>query len=320
MSTLTCVFGDGSSIDYNRDQLLSCSSFVASMMAETEETTVPLPLIPSKGRFIKMMSMSKRMGTPTLVTAANDANYIGHTEALDFYIERLARVLESRGRTEIHQVVDNLIPDVLNCVLREVHACNFFVNVGMKKMIESPQLHYVAENAQLFVRDYPIYDKVFRGMERFDKFDLSKPKEGDEAMLKYLMCCTKDHNVEAVKELSSFISEDSRRIPWIGHAASWFGCVDIVELCLDMGRYGFHTSFAHSAVRAEQMDVIDYIVGNNRLSLSCVMGHALAYKNIRLLDIFVQRWKDLGFPLEIESTNDYLSKYLVRKYGFIDVA
>lgn len=317
MSTLTCVFGDGSTVQCVSQKLLSCSPVVASMMAETDEKVVPLPLIPSKDRFAKMMKRSKRMDTVNLVNVANDANYIGHTEALDDCIARLVRVVETGRQTEIHHIVDHLVPDVLNSVLREVHICSFFVNVGKRKMDATSQLRYVVEEAgHFFSCDFPISEDVLGGIERFDKFDLSKP-EADEPVLKYLVCCIRDRNLDVVKEHATFISENPLRIVWVGEAASWFGCLDVVKLCLDMGRYGFDGMFTRLAIQKEHMDVIDYLVTDDESSLLSSIEYSYICGKMRLFDQLVQRWKDLDLPTEIEceDARDGLFKRL-KERGF----
>lgn len=315
MTTLTCVLGDGSTVKYGRNYLFSLSPVITSMMDESNERIVPLPLIPSKDRFVTMMKKGKDVNVSDLVNAANDANYIGYVEALEHYVKCLAYMVENGEQSEIHFIVDYLVPDVLTSVLRETSTIDFFCNVEVKRMVQSPQLLCVVEESQRFDPKFSNFGYALKGMERFDKFDLPTPNEEGQVTLKYLVCCVRDHNVEAVRKSMGLICASNMWYMRIGEAAAHFGCVDVFEMYggSNISKRAF---FLLTAIETNRKEVVEYLAPCKRNHLAHAMECAFRFHKKEILDFLVQKWKDAGFFMFFEKMNNRLANCLAEEYGF----
>lgn len=308
MTTFTCVFGDGSSAEYDSQLLLSCSPVIASMMEETDEKVVPLPMIPSRERFERLMNGIYYQWSQ-FVDSANDANYIGHSKALETSIRHLVIGLERLGQEVIHDIVDRLVPDVLRLVLHGCKASDFFETVERQNMTITPQLRYVAEQVQGFCL-WSNLELLCKGMMRFGKLNLTKPQEGED-VTKYVIYLIKEGDVDGVAEILPTVGLRVRKI--ISRAATFFGCVRTLRL---MDKIVDLTECIDIAVKNDKDEVIDFFIQDDPMkTIMSVMASACCMDKMHIVDRLIQKWKDLGLPLETKTRNQKLLSYL-EPHGF----
>lgn len=260
MTILTCVFGDGSTVEFDRDLLLSSCSVIKSMMEDRDELFVSLPLIPNEERFLRAMdAFSCSSDTAAMVHGANDANYLNNQQSLSVRLKFLAAYFERMSQIDLHLVVDELVPDVLKALMKRVDVSRFFANMEEQDMHPSPQLQYIAEEAS---GDSLCWCYLsFKGMARFEKLHLAEPTD-KESTKKYIVNLIKENNVdEALARIECHDALD-RMGSTIATAACCFECYEVLRLvlsCLPEQRM----SCMIPAIMMDNDRVLDYLISGD---------------------------------------------------------
>lgn len=299
---LTCVLGDGSTLSASSRFLLR-SRFICDMLDGRDETTIPLPMVPSAERMQRMLDQPPpNIEVHQLAEMITDADYLAMEDTLGEVIRQAIVIFENGPEESVEVLVNSLAPTVLFSIMQRVDLAKASEKLLFVPTFPLPyHLDYIVWNAGMFTRN--LFSVTCEDTHRLIALrpDIKAKTELSQELL---------DTVRGFHE-GRFDSSENLSFQTIGDLTCLCGMYGNLELLKKLDKGLLNLALLYAA-QYNHWNVVEYCLDND-CNIYQALSHAWNSGNTNMVDRICER---VNYPLNLFPRLSDICRYLISK-GYI---